>query len=81
MYKLTPKYPFNPMEFNELLAPSTIMNLEEGDCPENIQAIVPAFDYIPPDMISLFVTDQGGFTPDQIYRQFQDLYSYEEKYD
>ena len=81
MYKLTPMYPFDPMKLNELLAPSTILEFEDGDIPENIEAIVPAYDYVPPDLISLFITNQGGFTPNYIYRQFSDQYSKEEKYE
>lgn len=41
MYKLTPKYPFDPLKLNELLAPSSIMSYEDGDVPENIEAVVP----------------------------------------
>lgn len=68
MYKLTPMYPFDPMKLNELLTPSTIMNFEDGDCPDNFEPVVPAFDYVPPELISLFITNQGGFTPSYIYR-------------
>jgi len=81
MYKLTPMYPFDPMRLNELLSPSSILELEDGDCSANIEAIVPAFDYVPPEFISLFITNQGGFTPNYIYRQFSDQYSKEEKYE
>jgi translation initiation factor eIF-2B subunit beta len=80
MYKLTPLYPFDPMKLNELLAPSSIMNFEDGDYPENLEAIVPAFDYVPPEYLSLYITNQGGFTPTYVYRQFSDNYSKEEKY-
>ena len=68
MYKLTPMYPFDPMKLNELLAPTTIMRLEDGDTPSNIDAICPAYDYVSPDFISLYITNQGGFTPSYIYR-------------
>lgn len=68
MYKLTPTYPFDPLKLNELLAPSTIFEYEDGDEIENIEAICPAFDYVPADFISLFITNQGGFTPNYIYR-------------
>ena len=57
MYKLTPLHPFDPMKLNELLSPQTILTLEEGDNAENLEAIVPAFDYVPPDMISLYLTN------------------------
>ena len=61
-------YPFDPMKLNELLAPQTILSLEEGDNYDCLEAIAPAFDYVPPDMISLYLTNQGGFTPNYIYR-------------
>jgi len=70
MYKLTPMYPFDPMSLNELLSPNTIMKVEDGDTPQNIEAIVPAYDYVAPEYISLYITNQGGFTPNYIYRQF-----------
>lgn len=70
MYKLTPMYPFDLMKLNELLAPTMILNSEDGDFEKNIEAVVPAFDYVPPEMISMFITNQGGFTPNYIYRQF-----------
>ena len=72
-------HPFDPMKLNEYLSPQTILTLEEGDNPDNLEAIVPAFDYVPPDLISLYLTNQGGFTPNYIYRQFTDNYSKEEK--
>ena len=81
MYKLTPTYPFDPLSLNELLAPSTIFQIEDGDTLENISPVVPAYDYVPPEFISLFITNQGGFTPHYIYRQFSDHYSKEEKYE
>jgi len=68
MYKLTPMYPFDPLKLNELLAPTTILNFEDGDVPDLTQPIVPAYDYVPPEFISLFITNQGGFTPNYIYR-------------
>ena len=68
MYKLTPMYPFDPMKLNELLAPSMILQPEDGDCTENIEAVVPCYDYVPPEYIALYITNQGGFTPNYIYR-------------
>jgi translation initiation factor eIF-2B subunit beta len=68
MYKLTPLYPFDPISLNKLLAPTSILKYEDGDCPENIEAVVPAYDYVGPEYISLIVTNQGGFTPNYIYR-------------
>ena len=34
----------------------------------------PAFDYVPPHLISLFVTDMGGYTPSYVYRLLAEFY-------
>ncbi|KAL4447758.1 hypothetical protein ABPG75_004977 [Micractinium tetrahymenae] len=35
----------------------------------------PCYDYVPPELISLFVTDQGhGFMPSYVYRQLTEFY-------
>jgi len=38
----------------------------------------PAFDYIPPHLISLFITDTGGYTPSYVYRLLTEYYSRED---
>ena len=73
-YKLTPLYPIDSTTYNELLSPETIFRLEEGDIEENIEAIVPAYDYIPPKLVSLILTNIEGYTPENIYRAFNELF-------
>lgn len=36
------------------------------------------FDYVPPELISLFVTDTGGYTPSYVYRLLAEYYSRED---
>ncbi len=43
--------------------------------------IVPAYDYVPPELISLYITNLGGQTPQYIYRVFTELYSQDDIYD
>jgi translation initiation factor eIF-2B subunit beta len=38
----------------------------------------PMYDYIPPHLISLFVTDTGGYTPAYVYRLLAEYYSRED---
>jgi translation initiation factor eIF-2B subunit beta len=38
----------------------------------------PTFDYIPPHLISLFITDTGGYTPSYVYRLLSEHYSRED---
>ena len=57
MYKLTPMYPFDSMKLNELLSPSMILKTEDGDQAKNIEAVVPCYDYVPPEYIALYITN------------------------
>ena len=34
----------------------------------------PTYDYVPPHLISLFVTDMGGYTPSYVYRLLAEFY-------
>lgn len=43
--------------------------------PGNVHVPTPLFDYVPPQLISLFITDMGGRTPSYVYRLLTELYS------
>jgi len=55
-------------------------DLEDGTAPEDVYVHVPnpMFDYVPPELISLFVTDTGGYTPSYIYRLLAEYYTRED---
>ncbi len=36
------------------------------------------YDYVPPHLISLFVTDTGGYTPAYVYRLLAEYYDKED---
>ena len=57
LYKLTPLHPIDSLTYNELLSPSMVYRTEEGDCSENVTAIVPEFDYVPPKLVDLILTN------------------------
>ena len=57
IYKLTPQYPLDQFSFNERLNPSQIIPYEDGDYLDNVLVVNPAFDYVPQDLIDLFVTN------------------------
>ena len=78
MYKLTPRYPFDYMTYNELLSPGLVFQFEEADAKENISVVVPGYDYIEPELLSLYITNYGAQTPNYIYRLFADHYSHED---
>ena len=75
MYKLTPMFPFDSTTFNKLLSPMEITTLHPLDQEDNnMGSPVPAYDYVPPELVSLFVTNFGGYTPLYVYRQFKEQY-------
>ena len=40
-----------------------------------VEVASPEFDYVPPELVSLFVTNQGGHQPSYIYRLLTEFYS------
>lgn len=57
LYKLSPHYSLDQDSFNDLYNPSEVIPYEEGDFLKEVQVQNPAFDYVPPEFVDLFVTD------------------------
>ncbi|KAL3829793.1 hypothetical protein ACJIZ3_018595 [Penstemon smallii] len=85
IHKLCPLYPHNPeVLLNELKSPSELLDFGEfSDCLDFgsgtgsplLHVINPAFDYVQPNLVSLFITDTGGHNPSYMYRLIADYYS------
>lgn len=75
LYKLCPIYPHNPDTFNDLRSPGSV--LEYTDLPHynSVQVLSPVFDIVPPELVSLFVTNSGGHQPSYVYRLLAEHYS------
>jgi len=56
LYKLCPQYAFDQDTFNNLASPADISSFD-ADVLENVDIQNPAFDYIPPELVSLFITN------------------------
>lgn len=94
LHKLTPFYPSDPsITLNDFRAASEVADFEilaEGQRESNVEdtrdsdgtrkvdVINPAYDYVPGDLISLFITDQGGVTPSYVYRLLDECYARED---
>lgn len=84
-HKLCPLYPHNPeVLLNELKSPSDLLDFGEfsdyldfgsGNGEPLLHVVNPAFDYVPPKLVSLFITDTGGHNPSYMYRLIADYYS------
>ncbi|KAJ0988487.1 hypothetical protein J5N97_006843 [Dioscorea zingiberensis] len=84
-HKLCPLYPHNPeVLLNDLKSPADLLDFGEfSDCMDYgsrdgsplLHVVNPTFDYVPPNLVSLFITDTGGHNPSYMYRLIADYYS------
>ncbi|XP_061995192.1 uncharacterized protein LOC133713082 [Rosa rugosa] len=84
-HKLCPLFPNNPeVLLNDMRCPSELLSFGDfSDCMDFsvgsgsplLHVVNPAFDYVPPELVSLFVTEIGGYHPSYIYRLISDYYS------
>jgi len=73
LYKLCPLYPAD--HDLELRSPTEIFPFEEvAGSLADVTVINPAWDYIPPELVSLFITNSGGHNPTYIYRLLAEFY-------
>ncbi|KAK9154697.1 hypothetical protein Sjap_002177 [Stephania japonica] len=86
-HKLCPLYPNNPeVLLNDLRSPSELLDFGEfSDCLDSgggtgasLHVVNPAFDYVPPKLVSLFIIDTGGHIPSYVYKLIADYYSAED---
>lgn len=84
LYKLCPLYPHDKDAFLELSSPAAVLSDEDdalradGGKGSPVQVVNPLTDYIPPELVSLYVTNHGGHQPSYIYRLMAEYYSPED---
>ena len=77
MFKLCPMYPHEGQDtLNDLVSPSSVVDYSEmGDgILSEIEFINPVHNYIPPQLVDLYVTNIGAFQPSYIYRLLAEYY-------
>ncbi|CAB52277.1 translation initiation factor eIF2B beta subunit [Schizosaccharomyces pombe] len=74
IYKLSPVYPYDLESIIQLSSPDKIMSFNEGDLISRAEILNPYYDYIPPDLVDLFITNLGGYPPSYLYRIMNDTY-------
>lgn len=57
VYKLSPEYPFEFESLIEYGDPGNILAYENGDMVDKLEVDNPIFDYVPPDLVDLFITN------------------------
>jgi len=75
LYKLCPMYSFDQDTFNDIKSPSEILNFEEADALEHVHVVNPEYDYVPAQLVSLYITNFGGHNPSYIYRLLAEYYN------
>lgn len=75
LYKLCPLFPYNRDAFIDLKSPGPAASYAAlGGISHNVQVVCPSYDYVPPELVSLFVTNTGGHQPSYIYRLLSEMY-------
>lgn len=78
IYKLCPLFLDEGVLFNHLGAPNEVIKFEGTEFFDNITVLNPIFDFVPPKLIDLLITNAGGHSPDYLYRMLADYYSQED---
>ncbi|XP_047346110.1 translation initiation factor eIF-2B subunit beta [Vespa velutina] len=77
LYKLSPLYLCSHEQdgFNQHISPTQgVLGGSNEPLMERIHAYNPMFDYVPPDLVTLFISNTGGNAPSYIYRLLSELY-------
>uniref|UniRef100_A0A7S2J3J9 Translation initiation factor eIF2B subunit beta n=1 Tax=Haptolina brevifila TaxID=156173 RepID=A0A7S2J3J9_9EUKA len=76
LYKLTPLFPSGTESFNMLLSPQPMIRYDEGLA--GVHVPNPAYDYVPPELVSLLITNSGPSHASYIYRLLAEYYHQED---
>lgn len=80
LFKLCPVYPHDLDAFNELASPEAVLGYDEDQhLHEEVEVLNPEYDYIPPELLDLYVTNTGGHQPSYIYRLLAECYHPEDQ--
>ncbi|PYH41535.1 translation initiation factor eIF2B subunit beta [Aspergillus saccharolyticus JOP 1030-1] len=78
VYKLSPVYPFDFDSLIEYGDASKVIEYEDGDLVDQIDVQNPLYDYVPAELIDLYITNLGGHAPSYLYRIVSDHYRKED---
>ncbi|XP_014207475.1 translation initiation factor eIF-2B subunit beta [Copidosoma floridanum] len=77
LYKLSPLYlcSYEQNAFNKHVSPlQGVISGNNTALLEKCQSHNPVFDYVPPNLVTLFISNNGGNAPSYIYRFISELY-------
>lgn len=73
---LTPLFSHNQdFVLNQLLSPNGVIPYDAPvDIQQKVEVTLPAYDFLPPDVLDLYVTNNGSHLPSYMYRQLSEYY-------
>ncbi|KAJ5689659.1 translation initiation factor eIF-2B subunit beta [Penicillium macrosclerotiorum] len=78
VYKLSPVYPFDFDSLIEYGDAAKVLPYEDGDLVDQIDVLNPLYDYVPAELVDLYITNLGGHAPSYLYRIVSDHYRKED---
>ena len=73
-YKMSPLYPHDLPCPTDFANPADVLPATEAGTMRDVDVLNPTFDYIPPELVSLYITNEGGSSPSYIYRLLAEYY-------
>ena len=55
-----------------------VLKFEDADTVDSVTVVNPQFDYVPPKLVDLLVTNQHGLQPSYVYRLLAEFYDAED---
>ena len=77
LHKLSPLYAFDDDTFNQQNPPGQVLPFDQSMHEYSNQSCTienPAYDYVPPELITLFITNNGDHSPFYIYRLLSEYF-------
>ncbi|KAI0032284.1 nagb/rpia/CoA transferase-like protein [Vararia minispora EC-137] len=78
-FKLTPLWnlyhEYGALDFAD---PSSVLGFDEGDLVDKVDVLNPYYDYVQPDLVDAYVTNDGDHPPPSIYRLIKESYDDED---
>jgi translation initiation factor eIF-2B subunit beta len=60
--------------FHKFVSPAEILRGMDGKILSSVHAYNPVFEYVPPGLVTLFISNISGMAPSYIYRQLSEYY-------
>ena len=74
-FMLTPLFSHNQQNvLNQLLSPVGVIPYDAPVDTDKVEVTLPAYDFVPPDMCNLYVTNNGSHLPSYMYRLLVEYY-------